>query len=108
MNNHHNPIKYRGFWDVPRIFLTRYKGQLFLFDCAFDEQLEDYPDTYEVFLLPDIRDDEWPQDWTTLQAKAIRSLGSVPVSRIQFDATKRQSIETSILEEITARLSVRD
>jgi len=99
-------IKYMGYWDFPRIFLTRYEGRTFLFDCAFDEALDDYPEVFKVFLMPDLRDDELPKDWTTLEQKAIRYLGEVPTNRVQFDATRRQSIDTVVLDELTARIAV--
>jgi hypothetical protein len=99
-------IQYRGYWGFPRIFLTRYEGHTFLFDCAFDETLDDYPDVFRVFLMPDLRDEELPKDWTTLKGKAIRFLGEVPTNSVQFDETRRQSIDTGILEELRARLAV--
>jgi len=47
------PIKqYRDFWDIPRIFLVEYGNSLFLFDCEFDEQKEDYGNVFHVYLMP--------------------------------------------------------
>lgn len=99
----HVAITYMGYWDVPRIFLARYHGEVFLFDCAFDEDLEDYPDNYKVYILPDLAESELPKDWTTLRLKAIRFLCEVPVARVQFDATRRQSIDAGVLEDLAAR-----
>jgi hypothetical protein len=99
-------IQYRGYWDFPRIFLTQYEGRTFLFDCVFDQDLDDYPEVFRVFLMPDLRDEELPKDWTTLEAKAIRYIGEVPTSRVQFDETRRQSIDAGILEELSARIAV--
>jgi hypothetical protein len=96
-------IKYKGFWDVPRIFLTHHQGRTFLFNCAFDEALDDYPDSYKVYLLPDIPDDMLPKDWTTLPTQATQYLGEVPVAHVQFDTSKRQSIDTTVLEQLIAR-----
>lgn len=92
------PIQYRGFWDVPRIFLARYEGLTFLFDCAFDEKLDDYPETYKVFLLPELREDELPRDWTILPQRALHFLGNIPVSQVSFDPTKRQTIDSQLLD----------
>jgi len=98
-------IQYRGYWDFPRIFITRYKGQTFLFDCAFDEALDDYPDVFKVFLMPELSDKELPDDWTTLKNKAIRFLGEAPTNHVRFDETRRESIDAGILEEFRARLA---
>jgi len=92
------PIQYRGFWDVPRIFLVAASDRLFLFDCAFSEELDDYPDEYIVFVLPEGTDDSLPQDWTTLVDRATARLGTVPVSEVTFDPTRRQAIDASILD----------
>ena len=32
--NRHVPISYRDFWDVPRVFLARHEGRVYLFDYA--------------------------------------------------------------------------
>jgi hypothetical protein len=97
------PIKYEGFHDVPRNFIVRYHGQTLLFDCPFDEALDDYHDDYRVFVLPPLRDEELPKDWTTLPARALGFLGQVPIARVMFDQSKRQSIDSAILDELIAR-----
>lgn len=93
-------LRYVGFWDVPRIFLTRYKGQTFLFDCPFDEQLEDDSDSYRVYAMPDLSDQDLPKDWTSLHEKARSYVGEIPVARVHFDPTRRREVELSILEEL--------
>ena len=51
-------IQYRDFYDVPRIFLTTYKGRHFLLDCPFDDALDDYSAAYEVFLMRHLSETE--------------------------------------------------
>jgi hypothetical protein len=97
------PIKYMGFYDVPRIFITRYRGETYLFDCPFDEELEDDSDSYSVYVVPPLWDEDLPKDWTTLHKRAIRCLGQVPVESVRFDPSKRQSVDASILEDLLAR-----
>jgi hypothetical protein len=97
------PITYRGFWDVPRVFLARHNGQVFLFDCAFSEELDDYPDDYSVYLLPpDLHEENLPADWTRLRGLAVRRLGTIPVDRVAFDPTKRKQIDASVLDGLVA------
>jgi hypothetical protein len=97
------PIRYMGFWDVPLNFLVAYNGQWFLFDCPFDEEIEDYSENYQVYLMPEIPIEELPQDWTTLPTRAIRRLGEVSVSNVTFDPTKRRQIDTAIFGSLTSR-----
>lgn len=99
-------IRYRGFWDVPRIFLVRDRGQTFLFECAFSDAIDDYPDEYNVYLLPEIGDADLPADWTTLVARALHHLGKVPVTNVQFDATRRKEMDASILEQFLTAAAV--
>jgi hypothetical protein len=96
-------IKYMGFYDVPRNFIARNRGQTLLFDSPFDEVLDDYPDEYKVFLLPAFKDEELPKDWTTLPERALGYLGEVPIDRVLFDQSKRQSIDSAILDELISR-----
>src|SRR5262245_38860413 len=98
-----SPIQYMGFYDVPLIFLTRYQGETYLFDCPFDEELEDDSEFYKVYVVPSFADEDLPKDWTTLHTRATRYLGEVPVTSVRFDPTKRQSVDASIIKELTAR-----
>jgi hypothetical protein len=93
-------IQYRGFSDVPLIFLARYKGRTILFDRAFDEALDDYSQSYRVYSMPDLADQDLPQEWTTLTQKATGFLGEIPIAQIRFDPTKRREIETSVIEQL--------
>ena len=96
------PIAYRDFWDVPRIFVARRRGAVLLFDCAFDEKTEDYPNFYRVYLLPDLRDEDLAGTWDELHLKARRSLGEVPIAAVRFDATRRRAVDTSLLDALAA------
>ncbi|MBX9585248.1 MAG: hypothetical protein K2X87_33500 [Gemmataceae bacterium] len=95
------PFSYRGYHDVPRIILVRRGGQVFLFNCPFSVELDDYPDEYEVFLLPpDTHEENLPTDWTLLRDSAVCRLGSVPVDRVTFDPTRQKFLDGAILDEV--------
>ena len=95
------PIQYRGYWDMPRIFLARHRGRLFLFDCAFDDVLDDYPDDFTAYELPIDADADLPKDWTTLAARAIRTLGTLPVADVAFDPSRRQAVDAAVLDRFS-------
>jgi hypothetical protein len=94
------PIKYVGFYDVPRIFITTYGDNTYLFDCPFDEELEDDSNVYKVYVLPSLKDEELPKDWTTLYTRATRYVGDVPVANVRFDSSRRQFMDPSIIDEL--------
>src|SRR5262245_53453171 len=96
------PIEYREFWDIPRVFIARYKGKTILFDCVFDECTEDFPDSYTAYLLPSLEDRDLAGSWDKLSALAIQSLGTVSVSSVRFDASKRREVDGAILDELLA------
>jgi hypothetical protein len=93
-------IKYRDFWDIPRIFFVEQGGQLYLFDCKFDRALDDYPETYEVFLMPSLTDADFAGSWADLWLRAVESLGRVPVSAVHFDPTRRAAIDADVFDVI--------
>jgi hypothetical protein len=96
------PIRYRDFWDVPRIFLAQDGAQSYLFDCNFDEATGDYPDTYKVYTIPTITDESLPKDWDLLLPMVTAYLGEIPLQRVQFDASRRRFIDPTILDELRA------
>jgi hypothetical protein len=97
------PIRYRDFWDVPRIFLATYRGELYLFDCPFDEEVEDFGDLYHVYSMPPLAEDELTGSWADLPDRALTRLGDVPIASIRFDPSQRKSIDPAILDELAAR-----
>lgn len=64
-----------------------------MFDCKFDEHTEDFSDKYEVFLMPDVSENDLRGSWHELAKKAVRSLGEIPVSDVRFDQSCRKYID---------------
>jgi hypothetical protein len=100
------PIRYRELWDVPRIFFTTFNEQLYLFDCQFDESVEDYPESYQVFLMPTLTDMDYSGSWVDLWRKAVRKIGDVPVSAVRFDPTRRASIGAEVFDTLAPAVPV--
>jgi len=86
-------IIYRHFWDVPRLFTVRYKDQTYLFDSKFDEEQDEYSDTYKVYRLEG--DGSKSQDW---EAEVINHApdGQVKIDDVQFDHSRRQEIHSDV------------
>ena len=91
-------IIYRDFWDWPRIFIVRHGGRDYLFDCIFNDVSEDFENTFDVYSLPDLTNETLVGSWEHLSTKATSYLGKVPVHDVVFDASKRRSIDTSIID----------
>jgi hypothetical protein len=96
-------IKYREFYDVPRIFLVEHRGRLLLFDGLFNEAIDEYPNDYKVYLMSPLRDEDTSGSWLGLRDKAIRPLGTIPVANLRFDSTHRREIDTEPIDEWAAK-----
>jgi hypothetical protein len=93
-------IQYRDFYDVPRMFVVAHHGAQYLFDGSFDDEIDDYPDEYRVFILPNLTQEQLSGSWTDLTRRASRSVGKIPTRDVVFDRTKRQAIEASIFDRL--------
>lgn len=96
------PIDYRDFWDVPRIFFAEGRDRLYLFDCQFDDEIEDFRTEYRVFLMPPLTTEDLAGSWAELYRKATHELGTVPVDHVTFDPTRRAFIDAAVLDELAA------
>lgn len=92
-------FEYRDFYDVPRMILFWYRESLFLLDCPFEDECDDYSDGYDVYLMPDVRSQGLADSWERLPDKAKQHLARVPVVNITFDHTRRKKIDVRFMEE---------
>jgi len=93
-------IIYSGFHDTPLTFVVWHRGAQYLFWREFDDELDDYPRSYDVYRLPELPDDALVATWNSLPEQAICKIGSVPLRAVVFDPTNRQSIDSSVFEEL--------
>jgi hypothetical protein len=92
------PIKYRDFYDIPRIFLAEILGRVFLFDCPFNEEKDEYEETFKVYLMPTLGEKDLAGSWKNLPRRATRLLGEVGAAEVEFDTTSRQQVNLEILD----------
>jgi hypothetical protein len=93
-------IIYRDFWDVPRIFIARHDDKQYLFDCKFNQSADDYEQTYQVYILSELAEDELDGSWEDLSEKAEIRIGEVLVSSVVFDPTRRRAIDPVVIDEV--------
>jgi hypothetical protein len=95
-------IKYFSFWDVPRTFVFERDERLYMLTSEFDEEIDDYPDKYDVFVLLGIEHLSAVSDWKSVESLTKTFLGKVPVSSVLFDASRRRHVDDSFLSAIIA------
>lgn len=98
------PIRYREFWDIPRSFIVLFNGSQYLFDCLFDDEQSEYPDTYRVYRLPCLSETALQGSWAHLPDIAVAFAGEIPVSSVKFDPSLRASIESDVFSQIFSRV----
>jgi hypothetical protein len=92
-------FSYGGFYDVPRCLTLQYRGKRFLLQSAFDEDLDEYPTEYSVYILPEPADGPSPICSPEFFAKTTMSLiGQIPIGEVTFDSTRRKQLDASILD----------
>lgn len=94
------PIRYRDFHDVPRAFVIERGGETLLFDCPFDEALDDYPEDYAVVRLDSSAAATLDEgSWRDLASRGT-PVGRVPARRVRFDPTRRKAIDAAVLDDL--------
>lgn len=75
---------------------------MYLFDCHFDESVEDYEDCYHVSEMPVLTDGELVGSWANLSDRVVRKIGTVAVAAVKFDPTRRAGVSPGVFERLTA------
>jgi hypothetical protein len=95
-------IIYGGFWDFPLAFAASYENVQYLFYREWDDELDDYEDEYDVFILPNLSEDEIKRNWALALEKA-KPFGKIPVKQVVFDSTHRLIVDTVTFDRIITR-----
>lgn len=90
---------------MPRVFVVSFGGKQYLFDCRFDESADEYPEVYQVYVLPSLGDGELNGSWDGLTERAQKHLGQVLVKSVVFDASRRRAIDPRVIEEVVSESS---
>ena len=85
---------------MPEGLIATYNGRKYLFERLFNDNLDDYQDFYSVYEIGDIEVEDGESIWTKLEESRRRFVYTIPVKDIQFDATKRRSINASAFKKL--------
>jgi hypothetical protein len=94
------PITYGEFYDYPRMIRFQFGGEWFFLSSSFDEEKDDYPGFYDVYLLPFRSEAEFqanPYYWRDLSTAV--HLGQIPIEEVGLDETRRRSIDARRVEK---------
>jgi len=93
-------IKYFSFWDVPRTFVFEQAGKVYVLASEFDDDLDEYPDDYEVFVVSGIANLSAVSDWKSIEPLPKIRVGKVPVAAVNFDESRRKFVDGAFLNSI--------
>ena len=93
-------IKYFSFWDVPRTFAFQRDGKVYVLTSEFDDDLDEYPNDYEIFVVSGIGDLSVVSDWKSIEPLPKTAVGTVPVASVRFDKSLRKCVDGSFLDTI--------
>jgi len=105
MENWINILTYMLYWDFARIFLIKYNGLLYAFECRFEEDIDDYPDSFSVYKVLDLLKEKH-NDTDELRCLLGNYLEyeedvfvKIPISEFTFDATRKTMIKDDFLQK---------
>ncbi len=97
------PIEYGEFHDIPRAVVVNDETGSYFFDCPFSDELDEYPEEFIVYKLPENASlGGNALSWSELP-KYGKRVGSVRVEGVIFDESKRNSIRGDALAPLISR-----
>jgi len=95
---------YLDFYDIPRMFVVEPKrGLLLVFDCAFDDTIDNYPRCFKVSVLArGVTVSDLPTDWRSLPSMTVGAVAAIPISALRFDSTRRREVLIGGLADLVA------
>jgi hypothetical protein len=95
------PFQYAGFYDYPRTIVLRHREKLLLLESRFDDELDEYPKVYTVYLLPQSAKAQLNSgSWKFLEGMQLDPIGRIPIESVRFDRTRRKKLDASILDKL--------
>jgi hypothetical protein len=97
----YGPILLCGVLRRPPANRSPLRGKLPLLQSAFSDTLDEYPNVYSVYELPESTEPLLAAgSWRFLEQTALTSIGEIPINAVEFDSTKRKSMNASILDPL--------
>ena len=81
--------------------MLRHQNRILLLDSPFDDELDEYPDAYKVYELPDsIEPTLAVGPWRFLADPALKPLGAIQIKDVKFDQTRRAKLDATVLDPL--------
>lgn len=72
---------------------------------SFDDELDDYPNIYSVYVLPESAQASLDKSsWKFLETVGLDPVGEIPVDAVKFDHSKRCELDPSCLDVVIQTL----
>jgi len=77
-------IKYREFYDIPRFVVASRGHKTYLFSCPFDDVIDEYPNFYRVYLMPELSDEMLSRSWEDIELLALKEIDTIFTHQLPF------------------------
>ena len=95
------PFRYVEFYDVPRCIVVRYRGVSLLLLSAFDDDIDEYPAAYQVYVMPEEAEETFQKgSWKFVEETPMDAVGEIQVDSVKFDESKREELDSSCLDDL--------
>jgi hypothetical protein len=97
------PFVYRDFYDVPHGIVVEWRGQFYLLESLFDDQLDDFEPRYSVYMIPrEAAQNVEGASWVGLHQLG-EWVGAVDVAAVEFDPTKRKMLNAAVFDHLSTQ-----
>jgi hypothetical protein len=97
------PIKYRDFYDLPRMIVAEFRGALYLLECPFDEHADEYHDNFVIYRLHGAARQMLDRvSWLGMSGLGVQ-VGRIAVGMVRLDKTRRRYLDAAVLERLVPR-----
>jgi hypothetical protein len=94
-------FRFQGFYDVPRYITLTYREKMLLLRSEFDDDLDDYPDNYSVYVIPEsFAASVRLGTWEFLSGKELAYAGEIPIVDVRFDSREFKELDESCLDRL--------
>src|SRR5438309_251065 len=95
-------VRYGSFFDFPRGMYVQVGLVIVRLNAEFDDVTDDFREYYDVWIMPDADPSSFPAATAAIVGYTEVPIGTIAVSEIEFDPSRRKTIKCNRLEEMVA------
>jgi hypothetical protein len=94
------PFRLGGFYDVPRYITLIYCDKMIFLRSEFDDDLDDYPNSYSVYVIPESFAASVTAGSWEFRSKELVYIGEILIADVRFDSRDFKELDASCLDRL--------